>query len=191
MIGSVNNNAFNFSRENLNINSSQHANSGGISLTITPDAGNVSSGDKSQNSFDVKLVTPRHELNSSFTREQAVARVETNIKKNAVKNALNIGNNHHSPIKSAAIIKAAANNDLGSGEIQETAVELAAVKFKYNQAQHVFDLPGTNETDSSSSSTNSSNYAVSVVTRATDFYIKSSLIFSAADKIGDNIDTQF
>jgi len=188
MINSINSNVF----VPLGI-SKQSAQEPALSITVTPDSNNVTSGDKSANSVTVNIATPEKEVDATLTREQTVNRLETKLLKNTLNNAIGNPKPALGPVKTLLIADAVSNIDVEEGDVRETAVDLYSTKLAYDTAQFAFDTfnensPETPSYTNSSSNSESENLFVSLSNQATDYYIKSTLLFSATDKIGQTID---
>ncbi|GEM_PF-3066759 len=165
-----------------------------LSITVTPDSNNVSSGDRSANLVTVNIATPKNEVDTTVTREQAVNKLEARLLKNTLNNAIGNPKSGPGPVKSLLIKDAISNSDLDSGDVRKTAVDLYSTKLAYDTAQFALDTfnnnppPETPTYSSPSSSSESENQFVALSNQATDYYIKSTLFFSATDKIGQTID---
>jgi len=165
-----------------------------LSITITPDSNNATSGDKSANSVSVNISTPEKEVDATVTREQAVNKLETRLLKNTLNNAIgNPKSGRPGPVKTLLIADALSNSDIESGGFRETAVDLYSTKLTYDAAQFALNTFNENSSEtfshtSQSSNSDSENQFVALSNQATNSYIKSTLFFSATDKIGQKID---
>jgi len=164
-----------------------------LSVTVTPNSNNVSNGDRSSNSVTVNIATPKKEVDATVTREQAVNKLEARLLKNTLNNTIGNPKSGPGPVKSLLIKGAISNSDLDNGDVREKTVDLYSTKLAYDTAQFALDTfnnkpPETPTYSSPSSSSDSENQFVSLSNQATNYYIKSTLFFSATDKIGQTID---
>ena len=162
-----------------------------FSLSITPDQDNVSTGDKSSNSVSVSLSTPTNEVTTNVTREQAVNRIEKNLTRKAVESVLGVGRQGINPVRTAVVAKTISNGDIGSGELQETAVNLIEAKYKFQTAQFALNQFSNEPDNSSVNPSNNQPGFVNVASDATNFYIRSQLAFSTIDRLGEKINESF
>jgi len=164
-----------------------------LSITVTPGSNNVTSGDRSANSVTVNIATPKKEAEVTVTREQAVNKLETRLLKNTLNNTIGHPKSNPDPVKSLLITNAISNSDLDNGEVREKVGDLYSTKLAYDTAQFALDTfnttpPETSLYASPSSNGDSENQFVALSNQATNYYIKSTLFFSATDKIGQTID---
>jgi len=164
-----------------------------LSVTVTPNSNNVSNGDRSSNSVTVNIATPKKEVDATVTREQAVNKLEARLLKNTLNNTIGSPKSGPGPVKSLLIKGAISNSDLDNGDVREKTVDLYSTKLAYDTAQFALDTfnttpPETSLYASPPSSSDSENQFVALSNQATNYYIKSTLFFSATDKIGQTID---
>jgi hypothetical protein len=171
----------------------QNTQEASLSVTVTPDSDNVSSGDRSANSVIVNIATPKKEVDVTVTREQAVNKLETRSLKNTLNHAIGNPQPNSNPVKSLLITNAISNGDIDDGNVRETAGDLYSAKLTYDTAQFALNTFNENSSKTSpspvpSSNNDSENGFVALHNQATNYYIKSTLFFSAADRVGQTID---
>jgi len=164
-----------------------------LSITVTPDSNNVSSGDRSANSVTVNIATPKKEVDATVSREQAVNKLETKLLKNTLNNKGGNPKSGPGPVKSFLIKDAITNSDSDNGDVREKTVDLYSTKLAYDTAQFALDTFNTTPSETSlyaspPSSSDSENQFVALSNQVTNYYIKSTLFFSVTDKIGQTID---
>jgi len=164
-----------------------------LSITVTPDSSNVTSGDKSANSATVNITTPGKEAEATVTRETAVNRLENKLLKNTLNNAIGSQKSTFGAVKTLLAAEALSNSGASQGDARETAVDLYATKQAYNLAQFALNKFSANSPEASShtrssTSNESQNQFVALSTQAMNYHIKSTLFFSATDSIGQKID---
>ena len=166
-----------------NLNSAQAKEGGSdkkLTIEITPGEGNVSSGDKSQNTAQISITTPDKELAFEVSREQVFNAVERRSLKKAVTQP---GNQGLSPLAKAVALESGA---LDSPEARALATaKMAQDKIDtYSKATQQANSIYGNDDSFDYSSTDDSNNTVQKVNDAKNAYHKQELFFSTLDRIG-------
>ena len=144
----------------------------GVVIEITPSEGNVTAGDRSNNSATVSITTPNREASTEISREQFFNGVE----RRALQNTLT-----------------------GAGGVPQTNPELAALGFQQSLAT-TYAASYSNALNPANSS-NSSLYSpapyssspangAALYNQAVNTYIKQTLFFSATDQAGSSFSSK-
>lgn len=143
------------------------ANPNGITLTISPSADNVSTGDRSQNSVVVTLTTPNQQVQTEVTREQVIdtyaQRNENRTNEQIIDNTVGGVGNNPNPLQQAII-----GNVIDSGQLdRQTGVDLLATRLTYNAAQTALDAFNSSTTSGLNNSTDTQDpFGINGITNA-------------------------
>lgn len=141
-----------------------------MSVEITPNAGNVSSGDKSQNAAEVSISTPNQEQSIELTREQAISSVQFQMTQNALERA-GVPNVDKNPVKKALFIE--------SGGFENETVQNIAV------GRHAINTIDTyqNVSENSIYNTEEETSSQEKYQEASNAYIKQSLLIEKSESL--------
>ena len=166
-----------------------------VTITLSPGADNVEHGDRSENSVDIAITTANSSAEFSVSREQVADSLQAKLLKNTLSSIG--GPSVPGPLVIAGLTQGADTGN-AAAELRETSASLLNTKLSYNTAQRALNSYSNNSPSSSvglfpapaSGSGNSSGGSdlVSLSNQATNYYIKSTLFFSAVDSAQQRVD---
>lgn len=143
----------------------------GVVIEIQPSEGNVSDGDRSQNTAEISITTTNNQFAAEVSREQFFNGVERRLTENTLDNAL--GN---SPTSSLPLSPEAAALSFQSSLLQTYS---ASTQYANNLNAIGTESSPYNASNPSGPSSQQASNAVAAYNEAVDSYINQTLFFSA------------
>lgn len=169
----------------------QSESTSGVIIEIAPGSDNVKSGDRSKNTADISVTTPKASFSTEVSREQTINAVEKKIQKNTLQQ-LTGNNNGGANLLLVATLKSDAVdtqqlNGLGEAIYQNKLAKTYINAYQGNSISTY--TPSNSYNNSFNSSKSASNDGIGLANQAVDAYIKQTLFFSGVEQAKSTFST--